>query len=179
MKFTIQKAGPADLPAVAGLYGAVCDGLAGRPYNPGWSREGFPTRDNAETYLRQGSLLLARAGDAAAGSIAVTPNPSAEEDGTEGFPDAPPLQEDVWYIHVVAVHPDFQRQGLGSQLLAAVEELARQAGASALRLYVWEHNTPAIRAYEKAGFACLQKDADIGLAEFGLERFWLMEKAVC
>ena len=176
MKFTIQAAAPKDLPLAASLYGAVCDSLADKPYNPGWTREGFPTVENAEKYQQEGLLLLAMDGSAVAGSVGLTPNPSAEADESQPPASDGPAQDGLWYIHVLAVHPDYQRQGVGSLLLAAAGERARQAGMRALRFYVWEHNAPAIRAYEKAGFACLQKDADIGLAEFGLERFWLMEK---
>ena len=43
MNFTIRLAGPADLDAVAQLYGAVCDGLRDKPYNPGWRRGGAGT----------------------------------------------------------------------------------------------------------------------------------------
>jgi len=46
-----------------------------------------------------------------------------------------------------------QRLGLGGRLIARVAELARAAGASILVLNVNKHNTQAIRAYEKHGFA--------------------------
>lgn len=176
MEITVNKAIPADLPAVGALYGDVCDSLRGKPYNPGWRLDEFPALENARSYVRDGVMLLAYAGGRLAGSIALTDNPSGE-DGGEAFQDT--LKEPgIWYIHVLAVHPEFQRMGVGARLLAAAEELARQSGVHALRLYVWEHNTPAVRAYEKAGFACIQQGVDIGLAEFGLERFSLYERPV-
>ncbi len=178
MNFTIRLAGPADLDAVAQLYGAVCDGLRDKPYNPGWRREGFPTAANARKYLEEGALLLAWAGERLAGSVGFTPNPSgeAEEDG-EAFHNvfAP---AGAWYIHVLAVHPDFLRQGLASRLLAQAQEAVRARGGTALRLYVWENNAPAVSAYEKNGYARLETGVDIGLSEFGLERFSLYEKAL-
>ena len=86
MKFTIQAAAPKDLPLAASLYGAVCDSLAGKPYNPGWTREGFPTVENAEKYQQEGLLLLAMDGSAVAGSVGLTPNPSAEADESQPRP---------------------------------------------------------------------------------------------
>lgn len=175
MDIIIKKAVPPDLPAIAALYGAVCDCLEGKPHNPGWHRDGFPTVSDAEHYLATGTMLLAWEDGELAGSIAFDPSPSAEG---EPFPDAPGQEEDIWYIHVLAVHPNHGRRGIGSRLLAEAEEYARHAGVRALRLYVWEGNSPAIRAYEKAGYACIRKGVDIGLAEFGLPRFSLYEKSV-
>lgn len=98
MGILIETAGPQDLAAVTELYGAVCDYLADKPFNPGWRRDAFPSG----------------------------------------------------------------------------EEAARR-GAEALRLYVWEGNGPAVRAYEKSGFVRLGRE-DIGLGEFGLDGFYLYEK---
>lgn len=203
MEITLTQATPADLPAVGGLYAAVCDGLADKPYNPGWRRGMFPTEENARLYQQTGVLLLAHAGGRLAGSLGLTDNPSAEaEDAEEAAPaeaaenHAPPpaaaetgagqpsesaqatatAPGPVWYVHVVAVHPAFARQGVAGRLLAQAETLARQAGVAALRLFVWENNTPAIAAYEKNGFTPLQTGVDIGLAPYGLERFTLYQK---
>lgn len=176
MSFTIRPAQPADLEAVGQLYGAVCDGLRDKPYNPGWQRDGFPTAANAQKFLDEGGLLLAWDGTRLAGSVGFTPNPSAEvEEDSQAFSHAAG-PEGVWYIHVLAVHPDFLRQGLASRLLAQAQEAVRASGGTALRLYVWENNSPAVAAYEKNGYACLETGVDIGLAELGLERFSLYEK---
>ena len=36
MDIVVEKAAPQDLDAVAALYGAVCDYLADKPFNPNW-----------------------------------------------------------------------------------------------------------------------------------------------
>jgi len=167
MDITIRKAGPQDLDAVTELYGAVCDDLADKPYNPGWRRDGFPCRENAEEYLAADGLYLARAGGRLAGTVGLTESPSAEENRPGG--------DGILYLHVVAVHPDWQRRGVGSALLGFAAGEAAERGAKALRLYVWEGNGPAVQAYEKYGFVRLGKE-DIGLGEFGLEWFYLYEK---
>lgn len=171
MDFTIEKAVPKDLNAIADLYGEVCDALADKRWNPGWRRDIFPTREDAARYLAHGWGYMAWAGGAPAGFIAVTPFPNAE-----GEPSAPPPgAEGALYIHVLAVHPEYQRQGVGSLLLGRAGALAREKGAKALRLYVWEGNTPGIWTYEKNGFLRLGRE-DIGLGEFGLDWFYLYEK---
>ena len=55
MPVTVRPAHISDLPAIGELYGSVCDALAGKPYNPGWARDGFPTIDCAREYLNDGA----------------------------------------------------------------------------------------------------------------------------
>ncbi len=53
----------------------------------------------------------------------------------------------------MAVRDDFQRQGVGSALMAAMLELADGwLGLRRLELEVWTDNSPAIHLYEKFGF---------------------------
>ena len=59
------------------------------------------------------------------------------------------------HITNVAVHPDYQGQGLGSQLLRRLIEYAVQAGIDSFTLEVREDNVPAIKLYEKYGFTAV------------------------
>lgn len=158
MKYSIEKARLQDLDAVAALYGAVCGYLADKPFNPGWRRDIFPAREDAEQYLAADGLYVAWDGGEAVGSIALIP----ETDG-------------ALCVQEAAVHPEHLRKGIGSILLdfAAKEALAR--GGSVLRLYVWEGNAPAVQAYEKNGFSRLGRE-DLGLGEYGLDWFYRYEK---
>ena len=53
----------------------------------------------------------------------------------------------------IAVHPDWQRQGVGTALLDALVDLAdRWLNLRRLELTVFEDNAPARRLYEKFGF---------------------------
>lgn len=61
------------------------------------------------------------------------------------------------------LHPDFQRRGHGSRMLAHVEGEARRRGASAVKLNVNKHNLKSIAAYRKNGYAVVDSVvADIG-----------------
>ncbi len=55
-------------------------------------------------------------------------------------------------IHNVAVHPEWQRKGLGSSLLRAALEAARGLGAQRCCLEVRESNLAARRLYAALGF---------------------------
>ena len=52
----------------------------------------------------------------------------------------------------VAVHPDFRRQGVGAQLVVALEAALRQRQVYSLSLEVRASNDPARALYEKLGF---------------------------
>ena len=158
MNLSIKKAQSQDLDAITALYGAVCGCLADKPFNPGWRKDIFPAREDAEQYLAADGLYIALDGEAVVGTIALMP----ETDGT-------------LCIHEAAVHPERHREGIGAAMLDFAAREAAQRGANAVRLYVWENNAPAIRAYEKSGFVRLGRE-DIGLSEFGLDWFYLYEK---
>lgn len=55
-------------------------------------------------------------------------------------------------LYAMWVAPDARGQGVGSALVAAVVDWARAAGHGSLRLEVADHNAPAVRLYERAGF---------------------------
>jgi ribosomal protein S18 acetylase RimI-like enzyme len=62
------------------------------------------------------------------------------------------------YVDTVAVDPAFQSRGMGTMLLDAVVEEARQRGRQALWLYCVERNTRARALYERYGFRFLKRD---------------------
>jgi len=55
-------------------------------------------------------------------------------------------------IYTLDVHPFFRRRGVGSMLLAAIEEELAVRGARAIRLEVAIENPEALRLYHKAGY---------------------------
>lgn len=69
-------------------------------------------------------------------------------------------------IHDLAVHPQFQRQGIGDQLLAAVIAFAQQADYCAVTLEVAADN-PARRLYTRHGFQSLSGPSASHLTLFG------------
>lgn len=60
----------------------------------------------------------------------------------------------------LAVDPDRRGAGVGGTLLRAVMDAARAGGFRALSLSVRKSNHPALRLYEKSGFARLRDDGD-------------------
>jgi ribosomal protein S18 acetylase RimI-like enzyme len=64
-------------------------------------------------------------------------------------PDQPP---GTWIIEWVATDPDYRRRGLVDALLEEILARGRKAGYRDAQISILMGNTPAQRAYEKAGF---------------------------
>ncbi len=176
MEIQITKAKPSDIDEVEGLYNDICDFLATKDYNPGWRKGYFPTRREALNYLEDNSLYVAKLDGRIVGSVALTHDPNAESDRDSSHCVGADYS-DILYIHILAVHPDQLRNGIGSAILNFSEQQGRQENAKAIHLYVYVDNYVAIKAYERNGYRRLDK-VDIGLREYGLDWFYLYEKKI-
>lgn len=67
--------------------------------------------------------------------------------GYHGFP-----RDDIFWINIIAIHPDFQAQGFGSELLKGlIETVAELRSYTCMRTYVSLTNWPSLRMCVKAG----------------------------
>lgn len=58
----------------------------------------------------------------------------------------------VAVIHILAVSPDCQGKGIGSEMVREAINLAKEKGMQAIRLDALASNIPAHRMYERLGF---------------------------
>ncbi|MCC3153400.1 GNAT family N-acetyltransferase [Hymenobacter sp. BT770] len=61
--------------------------------------------------------------------------------------------EQYAYLGFMYVAPAYRGQGLNGLILQHLTQWAAAQGLTEMRLEVYAHNQPAVRAYEKAGFA--------------------------
>jgi ribosomal protein S18 acetylase RimI-like enzyme len=137
----ITDATEADLAPVADLAGVVW-----RAHYPGIITHGQIDYMLARGYSREAllrfltepgaGLLLAHAGERLAGFAAYYRADDPDE-----------VKLDKLYVH-----HDFHGTGVGSRLIAHVEESARALGCGTLILNVNKNNAKAIRAYQRNGF---------------------------
>jgi len=117
----------------------------------------YPTKANAEEGFEKGWLYVAEVDGKMAGPKEIQSN-------------------NVYVIHVLAVHPDYFRMGVGTALLDYACSMGRENGVGAVRLDVYEKNFSAIRLYERCGFA-YRGTIDLGLEElYGLKWYHVYEK---
>lgn len=61
------------------------------------------------------------------------------------------------YVHRLAVHPEFQKQGIGSALMDFAEDRARQDKYKSVRLDTFSQNPGNQRFYENRGYIKLEE----------------------
>ncbi len=173
MQLSFGLAAAADIEELAALYDALIDHLVCGENFPGWRKGVYPTRADAERGLAENALYVARHNGRLAGTIILSHRP--EPAYQEGVWKTDADYRDIFVIYTFAVHPAFLKAGVGKAMLEFSERLAKERGMKAIRLDVYENNTPAIRLYEKCGYH-YAGTVDLGLSEYGLEWFRLYEK---
>jgi len=65
-------------------------------------------------------------------------------------------RRDFGYISVVAVIPEFQRQGIASAMISAAVDYLQSLHLRKVIIDVYVTNTPAVEAYKKMGFRVVE-----------------------
>jgi len=149
MNPVFAAASNSDAAALAALHGAVAEELTGKFGQGFWSSA--PSERAVLNHLRKpkfSRILIARSNRhrIIATLRLATKKPWAID--TAYFTAAKrPL-----YLSGMAVHPDFQRQGLGRLLLKEAEAVARAWPADAIRLDAFDADAGAGPFYAKCGF---------------------------
>ena len=73
-------------------------------------------------------------------------------------------------VHRLCVNPEFQNQGIGTQVCRSIVEISKNQDKKALRLDAFSKNPFSVKMYQKLGFSIT------GTADWRKGRFYLMEK---
>ena len=175
MSILIRQAAEHDLDSIERLYDDLNDHLAAHTNYPGWRKGSYPLRQDAEEGLHDGTLYVVEIDGTIAGTVMYlrTQAPAYQAASWQLPLDAP-----VITLHILAVHPAYQGQGVGRALMDYAEVLARETGALAIRLDTHEANAPACRLYESCGYS-MRGLIDLGLYEkYGLKWYKTYEKLI-
>lgn len=82
------------------------------------------------------------------------------------------------YLSNVAVYPEFRGQGIGTKLLAAVEEEVKDIGRKRIVLKAETHNKRAINLYERLGYKIEQRTPVLKLKKNRIESFVISKSLV-
>lgn len=86
-----------------------------------------------------------------------------------GFMDIAPSRDDdanddIYELHGIYLHPDYYRQGIGTQAINVAFDKARGKGKTVMTLWVLEENSSSISFYKKSGFAA---DGNSKILDYG------------
>jgi ribosomal protein S18 acetylase RimI-like enzyme len=200
-QFTVRLAGPDEDPAIAAL---VVEGFLDK-FRPVYGRRMDRSIKIMEKWISLehasgGVTTLVIEGYAAAeiaGSIGVRTADSREDVLARGlwqtFTRNLGFPRTVWattllsypryssvsseaYIERLVVSPDFRRRGMARRLLAAAEDLARDAGKRTVGLHVSGNNLPALRLYESEGYKEVSRQRSLLTGFFLNIKDWLYLK---
>jgi ribosomal protein S18 acetylase RimI-like enzyme len=139
-----------DFDAIIAFYDDVTERTPSIERYARWSKGKHPTIEGIRTYIDEGSMYLYRENDAIVGAMAVTMYQGEDYhaiDWTEQVAD-----DQVAVIHILAVSPNSQGCGIGSEMIREAIRLAQNNGMQAIRLDALASNTPAHKLYEGLGF---------------------------
>ncbi len=171
----IRQATVGDIDQIAGLYDVLNDYLAAGTNYPGWRKDIYPTRKDAEAGLLEGNLYVVTENDRIAGTVILSHHPEPAYNSAKWLIECDYSQ--IIVIHTLAVHPDFLSKGVGKYIMDFALHHAGAAGMSSVRLDVYEKNMPAIRLYEQSGFTYIDT-VDLGYSQYGLHNYRLYERLV-
>ncbi|WP_274648931.1 GNAT family N-acetyltransferase [Paenibacillus humicola] len=63
------------------------------------------------------------------------------------------IDDNKGYYYRVAVHADYQRQGIGKKLIRSLRQRFEQRNVSRIMITADEHNEPILSLYESLGYA--------------------------
>lgn len=173
MNIIFEQAQYNDIDELEILYNLVNDHLALHINFPGWRKGIYPDRQTAVEGIDEKCLYTARYNGRIIASVILRHKPEAAYEEVKWNIEAD--YEDIVVVYTFAVHPDYMGKGVGRLLMDFVISRSISENAKAIRLDVYEKNTPAIRLYEKCGFQ-YTGTVDLGLEAYGLKWFRLYER---
>ena len=115
-----------------------------------WQKGKHPTVEGIRAYIDEGSMYLYRENGIIVGAMAVTMYQGEDYHAIDWVQQV--VDDQVTVIHILAVSPDSQGKGIGSEMIREAIRLAKKKGMQAIRLDALASNTPAHRLYERLGF---------------------------
>ena len=139
-----------DFDAIIAFYDDVTERTPEMATYARWSKGKHPTVEGIKAYIDEESMYLYRESGAIVGAMAVTMYQGEDYHAIEWTQQV--ADDKVAVIHILAVSPDAQGKGIGSEMIREAIRLARDKGMLAIRLDALASNTPAHKIYERLGF---------------------------
>ena len=141
-----EQASAADLPLLLALKAACVAQMHAQDIDQ-WD-DVYPSAALLQADVAAGTVQVARADDAVLGAFTLDGRLDPLWEGMDWRPATGPVAA----VHRLMVHPAHQGRGLGRQLMARAEALAKQMGFCALRLDAFSANPAALALYDRLGY---------------------------
>ena len=139
-----------DFDAIIAFYDDVTERTPEMATYARWSKGKHPTVEGIKAYIDEGSMYLYRENGSIVGAMAVTMYQGEDYHAIEWTQQV--ADDKVAVIHILAVSPDAQGKGIGSEMIREAIRMAESKDMQAIRLDALASNTPAHRLYESLGF---------------------------
>lgn len=171
----IRKGERRDLDELSQLYDDLNDYLDHHINYPGWKKGIYPTYEDALQGIEEGHLFVGVKDHKIVGTLILRHKPEkayvlADWKNNLDY-------NDIFVLYTFAIHPKYLHMGIGKKMLEFAIEYAKKMHMKAIRLDVYERNTPAIQLYEKYGFQYIDT-VDLGYSMYGLDWFYLYQKVL-
>ena len=172
----LQQASITDYESALAFYEDVIERTPHIDIYARWSKGRHPTSAGIHAFIEEGSLYLHRIDGVIVGAVVLTMYQGDDYYAIKWAQDV--ADDEVAVIHMLAVSPDRQGQGIGAEMVKAAILLARERGKKSVRLDALASNTPGHRLYERLGFEYRGKQnlyaentgwTDFFFYDFGLE----------
>ena len=146
----LNRATIEDHESIIAFYDDVMDRTPDIKLYARWQKGKHPTEEGIRAYIEEGSLYLYKENDMIIGAMAVTMYQGIDYHAIEWTQQVE--DNKVAVIHILAVSPDAQGKGIGSEMIREAIGLAQTNGMKTIRLDALASNTPAHKIYKALGF---------------------------
>ena len=150
MQIRFRKAVRDDLDAIEQIYDHSHDAEEAGQSTTGWVRNIYPVREVAEAALERDDMYVGEAGGRIIATGVINQIQVDVYEDCDWVFKGP--EEDVWVLHTLAVDPEVRGSGAGPAFVRFYEDIARDAGASILRIDTNAINSRARKMYAKLGY---------------------------
>ena len=164
-----------DLLEIATLYDEVTAYLQQNINYPGWKKGIYPTYNEALSGVSKQELYVALYQGKIVGCV--TLNHQQEDNYQQGNWSIIAKANEVYVIHTLAIHPDYQGLKIAKNLLEYCHQRAIEKNIKTIRLDVRAGNIPAIKLYERLGYTYAGK-ISLDFRGDDLGKFELYEKVL-
>ncbi len=139
-----------DLDALLVFYEDVITRSPGMDQFARWKIRKHPKADVIRRYIDEGCMYLLKRDEKIIAAMSVTPYQGDDYHAVKWSKQVD--DHEVAVIHILAVSPDHQGEGLGAEMVRAAIRLSQELGSKAIRLDAIATNLPAQKIYERIGF---------------------------